>query len=206
MSDSDELLRAILAAPEEDAPRLAYADWLTQQGDPFGDFILVQCRLARTDPKDSAYPSLRELEQRLFTHHAAGWLGDALARLLFGEQYNPNGVWAMPDFEREDMGYRFVRGWLDWLCLVWMMPVYPHWRELLPAAFHEPACRLLRVFESWYVDEDEKWEPPAGPVSDPLEALAQGPSLPQIRALKLAGPEPHSIQRKPPHTAHVLPR
>jgi uncharacterized protein (TIGR02996 family) len=204
MSDGDEFLRAI-AAPKEDAPRLAYAEWLTQRGDPFGDFFRVQCRLARTDPKDSAYDSLREMEQNLFTHHACGWLGDVVARLLFGEQYNSNDVWGMPDFEREDMGYRFVRGWLDWLCLVWMMPVYPHWRELLPAALHAPACGLLRVFESWYVDDDEKWEPPAGPVSDPLDALAGGLSLPQIRVLKLGGPESDYIEGKPRQAAAVVP-
>jgi uncharacterized protein (TIGR02996 family) len=205
MGDGDEFLRAILAAPEEDAPRLAYADWLAQRGNPFGEFIRVQCRLAHTDSEDSLYPSLRDKEQYLFAHHAAGWLDEAVARLLFGEQYDPNDVWALPDFEREDMAYRFVRGWLDWLCLVWMMPAYPHWRELLAAAFHAPSCGLLRVFESWYVDDDERWERPAGPVSDPLEVLAAGPSLLQIRVLKLGGPESDYIAGKPRQTAAVLP-
>jgi uncharacterized protein (TIGR02996 family) len=45
MNPSD-LLRAIAAAPDDDAPRLVYADWLEQQGDPRGELIVVQCALA----------------------------------------------------------------------------------------------------------------------------------------------------------------
>src|SRR5262249_3392324 len=59
-------------------PRLAYADWLSQAGDPFSDFIRIQCRLARSDPNDPAYPSLRDTEQQLFTRHAPSWLGDSV--------------------------------------------------------------------------------------------------------------------------------
>jgi uncharacterized protein (TIGR02996 family) len=206
MGDGPELFRAILAAPEADGPRLAYADWLAQRGDPFSDFIRIQCRLAGTGPQDAAYPALRDSEQHLFTRHAVSWLGDAVARLLFGEAYDPDNVIGSPDSEREDMAYRFVRGWLDHLTLVWMEPIYPHWRELLPAALHAPACSLLRDFESWYIDQDERWDPPAGPVSDPLDALSDGPPLPQVRILKLGGPELSDyMQGKPRQTAAVLP-
>ncbi|MDX2010616.1 MAG: TIGR02996 domain-containing protein [Myxococcaceae bacterium] len=37
---------AMLKAPWDDAPRLVYADWLSEQDDPRGEFIVVQCRLA----------------------------------------------------------------------------------------------------------------------------------------------------------------
>jgi uncharacterized protein (TIGR02996 family) len=39
-----ELLAAVRATPEDDAPRLVYADWLLQQGDPYGAFVAAQCR------------------------------------------------------------------------------------------------------------------------------------------------------------------
>lgn len=40
MNDHDALLRAILAEPDEDIHRLAYADWLTDNGDAErGEFI-----------------------------------------------------------------------------------------------------------------------------------------------------------------------
>jgi uncharacterized protein (TIGR02996 family) len=36
------LLRAVLAAPADDRPRLVYADWLSQRGDPWGELIVLQ--------------------------------------------------------------------------------------------------------------------------------------------------------------------
>jgi len=48
MSDAAALLAAIRAAPEDDAPRLVYADWLEEHGQPeWAEFIRVQCQLAR---------------------------------------------------------------------------------------------------------------------------------------------------------------
>src|SRR5882724_10861757 len=39
----DELLDAICAAPEHDEPRLAYAAWLEERGDPRGELIRASC-------------------------------------------------------------------------------------------------------------------------------------------------------------------
>ena len=48
MSDGDALLRAILAEPDEDTPRLMYADWLQENGEPErAEYIRVQVQLAR---------------------------------------------------------------------------------------------------------------------------------------------------------------
>lgn len=41
------LLDGVLASPDDDAPRLVAADWLTERGDPLGEFIQVQCALGR---------------------------------------------------------------------------------------------------------------------------------------------------------------
>jgi uncharacterized protein (TIGR02996 family) len=54
-------LDAILDEPDDDVPRLVYADWLTERGDPRGEFIQVQCRLARTPRYE---PTPRESHQR----------------------------------------------------------------------------------------------------------------------------------------------
>lgn len=43
------LLDAIRAAPDDDGPRLVYADYLMEQGDPRGEFIAVQCALAKAE-------------------------------------------------------------------------------------------------------------------------------------------------------------
>jgi uncharacterized protein (TIGR02996 family) len=47
-----DLLRAVLAEPEDDAPRLIYADWLDEEGEgDRAEFIRVQCALARRNPR-----------------------------------------------------------------------------------------------------------------------------------------------------------
>jgi uncharacterized protein (TIGR02996 family) len=47
MTEHEPFLRAIIAQPDEDAPRLIYADWLEEQGlDQRAEFIRVQCELA----------------------------------------------------------------------------------------------------------------------------------------------------------------
>src|SRR5262249_56850238 len=49
MTDGEDLLRAIVATPEDDAPRLVYADWLDEHGVPdWAEFIRVQVELAAT--------------------------------------------------------------------------------------------------------------------------------------------------------------
>lgn len=47
-AEEDAMLAAIEAAPDEDGPRLVYADWLQQRGDPRGEFIALQLAGKRT--------------------------------------------------------------------------------------------------------------------------------------------------------------
>jgi uncharacterized protein (TIGR02996 family) len=86
MTDEDALLAAIRAAPDEDTPRLAYADWLDEnRPDPApspaagpsarAEFVRVQCRLAAAGADDPDYPDLLEraadLADWLNTHQPA---------------------------------------------------------------------------------------------------------------------------------------
>ena len=45
-------LQAVLENPDDDTPRLIYADWLEERGDPRGEFIRVQCELANMTEED----------------------------------------------------------------------------------------------------------------------------------------------------------
>lgn len=48
----EPFLAAICATPEDDGPRLIYSDWLEERGDAErAEFIRVQCKLARLDPR-----------------------------------------------------------------------------------------------------------------------------------------------------------
>jgi uncharacterized protein (TIGR02996 family) len=62
MPDEDGFLQSILDDPDDDTPRLVYADWLDENGEPArGAFIRAQCRLARLEEDDPArLPLLRD--------------------------------------------------------------------------------------------------------------------------------------------------
>jgi len=82
------LLDAILAAPNDDGPRLVYADWLIEEGDPRGELIQIQCTLGRTLVGAGAKhgtrvapaalgglsaDELKEREARLIKRHERTW-------------------------------------------------------------------------------------------------------------------------------------
>jgi uncharacterized protein (TIGR02996 family) len=71
-------LHDILENPEDDAPRLVYADWLTDHGDETrAEFIRLQCELARLDRYDPRRPGLERREGELLAAHGFRWLQDA---------------------------------------------------------------------------------------------------------------------------------
>jgi uncharacterized protein (TIGR02996 family) len=59
MSDEAALLAAIVAHADEDTPRLAFADWLDENGDPDrAEFIRSQCRFAAASATQPDYPEV----------------------------------------------------------------------------------------------------------------------------------------------------
>src|SRR5262245_20242806 len=57
MTEHDRLLRAVLDEPAEDAPRLVYADWLSDhEEEERAAFIRAQIEVTRLDEGDPRYP------------------------------------------------------------------------------------------------------------------------------------------------------
>lgn len=74
MTDDDALLRAVLAAPDDDAPRLIYADWLDEHGQPDrARFIRTQIELARLPAGDPRRPQLVQVERTLLKANRPAW-------------------------------------------------------------------------------------------------------------------------------------
>jgi uncharacterized protein (TIGR02996 family) len=73
MSDRDAFLDAIRENPDDDTHRLIYADWLEEHGDPQGEFIRVQCELARLPKNNRRRPKLEAREQELLKKRRAEW-------------------------------------------------------------------------------------------------------------------------------------
>lgn len=83
MTYHDAFLQAILENPDEDAPRLIYADWLEERGDPRGEFIRIQCHLAAMSADDERRSLLEQHERELLARHQDSWLRE-LRPLLNG--------------------------------------------------------------------------------------------------------------------------
>ena len=74
MSDADALLSAIIAHPDEDTPRLAYADWLDEHGQPErAEFIRFQIERAALDPQSERHRVCADREAELLTRHRRAW-------------------------------------------------------------------------------------------------------------------------------------
>ncbi len=103
MNDEAALLQAIRAQPDEDIPRLAYADWLEENGGPLqAEFIRSQCRFSGCSPSDTSYPDAWE-------HHK-----DIVARCCWWIRYTsptlPPGFGVDYSFQPHDSFYQ--RGFL----------------------------------------------------------------------------------------------
>jgi uncharacterized protein (TIGR02996 family) len=193
-------LEAGLAAhPDELAAHSAYADFLTEEGDPRGEFIQVQLALedpARTKAERTA---LKKRETALLQRHAGEWMGD-VGRFLAGPWSGPN----------KPCNYRFARGWLDYA----RVSSFPD--AILSALTRAPEARLLRHLEvvydmrfhpfeydpfyRWALDHLRKGEArdPGAQPYDALRYLAEPPGLTNLRTLKFGFSDDHP--RGPSHT------
>ena len=74
MSDRDALLNAIAEHPEEDVPRLMYADWLEENGEPErADFVRNQVELGRVGLDDPERRALVVKNVRYLNEFVPHW-------------------------------------------------------------------------------------------------------------------------------------
>ncbi|HZV05495.1 MAG TPA: TIGR02996 domain-containing protein [Gemmataceae bacterium] len=77
MTHSDAFLRDILNHPDDDAPRLIFADWLEEQGDAASvaraEFIRVQCVLAAGQLSDLRRAELEKRENQILNEYGSQW-------------------------------------------------------------------------------------------------------------------------------------
>lgn len=72
--DVSPFLAEIAANFDDDLPRLIFADWLEEQGDPWAELIRVQCELARLFPAIPRRKALESRERELIAANSAEWL------------------------------------------------------------------------------------------------------------------------------------
>jgi uncharacterized protein (TIGR02996 family) len=102
------LEQALVENPDDLAAHSAYADYLSEQGDPRGEFIQVQLGLEDSKRSSSERRQLQMREKSLLREHGLRWLG-SLAPFVTGEsEVDP---WKEPTAPLGQL--RFARGWLD---------------------------------------------------------------------------------------------
>lgn len=111
MSDA-QFLDEIIANPHDDVPRLVYADWLEERGDPRGEFIRLQFELTdeTLDPEHRRDLQIREAD--LLDEHQTEWTGpvaDLVTRSAFARGFIEFVVMPVKDFvERAEELYRLA--------------------------------------------------------------------------------------------------
>jgi uncharacterized protein (TIGR02996 family) len=89
-------LAAIVADSDSDAPRLAYADWLSSRGDPRGEFIRIDCEMAAMPVQNRRWLELSNRQEELRVAHQETW-GSTLAAAGFTVE---DGRWPRVGYER----------------------------------------------------------------------------------------------------------
>jgi uncharacterized protein (TIGR02996 family) len=136
MTTADALLAAVCAAPDDDLPRLVYADWCEENGDgDRGEFIRLQVQSAAAPPS----PLCLIREKVLLDTHAGRWLAPLR---------QPGG----PLFTQRSHG-QFRRGFVEtvWMPARWFLSTADRLFALAPVT------RLRVIF-----DEVSQFGPLAG--------------------------------------------
>jgi uncharacterized protein (TIGR02996 family) len=161
------LEEAILADPDDRAAHSAYADLLSEQGDPRGEFIAVQLALERPDLPTGERDRLKRREKELLTTHQRSWLGEAAEPFL-----DPELIEGLEDPGPDTIRFSFARGWID---SIRFEEFNPNVAVLLARC---PAARFLRRL---IITHDDYNDPG-------LEELARAPGLEHLVYFQL-GPD-----------------
>jgi uncharacterized protein (TIGR02996 family) len=116
MTHDEAFLQAIREAPDDDAPRLIYADWLEEHGDADrAAFIRVQCSWADPQTEEPQAEALLARAEALLRQHWEDWVGPL--RALVGPHASRRGeAWLAGEYHPAGLS-RFCRGFVDALTL-----------------------------------------------------------------------------------------
>ena len=66
----------IVQSPNDDEPRLVYADWLDERGDARGEFIRLQCELGQQANQREGIDKLERRSRELLREHREDWIAE----------------------------------------------------------------------------------------------------------------------------------
>jgi uncharacterized protein (TIGR02996 family) len=115
MTPEEAFLEDICEHPEDDTPRLIFADWLEEHDNPErAEFIRLQCDLAGRGDSDPVVLRARPREQTLLRQHGNDWLGPLRDLGIVLEPGPPEHPWIQTPFYHIA---GFARGFVDRVAL-----------------------------------------------------------------------------------------
>jgi uncharacterized protein (TIGR02996 family) len=87
-ADRDAFLRAVCSAPDDDTPRLVFADWLDEHGEAKrAEFIRVSCELEQVEEFGPRWRLLRDRSEKLHGPNRAKWSSELADRKLLNVEF-----------------------------------------------------------------------------------------------------------------------
>ncbi len=190
MSDRLSLLAAIAAAPDDDLPRLVYADWLDESGTAHdrirAEFLRAEVR-SRTEPEPEARTIAETAATRILKKNRSKWEGPTAPRRseVDQERYVRSGEEARADF-------LFRRGYVAEVIL---REAYDDWLSHVRSVFGDNPIRSLAM---------EQLNPDAS--RELVHAMWDWPGLATLHTLRLHSnldPDVASLLGRNPHLRNV---
>lgn len=184
-SHAESFDRALVADPHDLAGWCAYADYLAEQGDPRGEFMLAQIALEDESRSRTERADLKKQEAKLLKQHERDWLGPLAPVILDAATvaYWSGGKTA----QRPPVGHQFTRGWLSRLEFHQLSVAQAR------ALAQSPQARFLREL----VVEELAHEAPAGQTQQYIDTYYEpGPDVP-ANIDPYEGPGLHALCRCP---------
>jgi uncharacterized protein (TIGR02996 family) len=139
-------LETILAQPDDDTPRLIFADWLEEEGDSArAEFIRVQVERARLPEWDARQVRLRLRERALLERHGPKWKGElpeieGVSWEEFRRGFVATATFASFEALRENGGACWAAAPIEAVSVRW-----PRWDESSEAIAPIPGLRELSI-------------------------------------------------------------
>jgi uncharacterized protein (TIGR02996 family) len=185
VSQADAIEKALAADPHDVGSWGVYGDYLSEQGDPRGEFMLVQIALEDESQPKAKRESLKKEEAKLLKAHEKDWLGPLAA---FTVDADPVPFWnAGKEGKHSPVAHGFARGWLSRLEFHNLTVAQAR------ALAQSPQARLLREL----VVTKAEAEAPTGSAEQYIESYYEpGPDVP-ADIESYSGPGLHALCRCP---------
>ena len=196
MSIRDAFLADIAANPEDDAPRLVFADWLEENGEPERAlFIRVQCCLAQMDPYDRQRRELVRAEQKLLRAFGNRWAEqDGLTRWVPERPLDGADPWVR--YRRGFVEYSYFQSPGHFLWAAEPLSRRAPLREvglstpqaaegLAEERLQQTYCRLFMEVRGLQPSEQDRAAPPAFPEPEEFRRLVASPLYGRLRGFRM---------------------